>query len=320
MKLDTLPHLPFGHLPTPVQPLTRLGKQLGIELWVKRDDLTGLAFGGNKTRKLAYLLADAQKEDADTVITVGAVQSNHCRQTAAAAAWAGLECILVLAGEEPDSATGNVLLDQLLGAEIVWASADGKFSRAEEVHQQVAAEGRRPYLIPYGGSNPLGVCAYAVAMREFLLQGPTVDRIVHASSSGGTQAGLVLGAELAGFPGRITGISVEPTADELTNNILKLVHETASFLDLKDVDVTGRVEVVDDYLGGGYAVLGALEQGAVQWFARTEGLLLDPVYTGRAAGGMLDIVGSGAIKEGERVLFWHTGGTPALFAYPEIAS
>jgi D-cysteine desulfhydrase family pyridoxal phosphate-dependent enzyme len=318
MKLDTLPHLPLGDLPTPVQPLTRLGEQLGIELWVKRDDLTGLAFGGNKTRKLAYLLADAQKEGADTVLTVGAVQSNHCRQTAAAAAWAGFDCVLVLGGDEPDPPNGNVLLDRLLGAEIVWTPTAEKFDRLDEACQQAATEGRHPYRIPYGGSNPLGVCAYAAAMREFIDQGPSVDRIVHASSSGGTQAGLVLGAELAGFTGRITGISVDPAAAELADGIHRLIRETASFLDLGGIEVTGRVEVVDDYLGGGYAVLGPLERDAVQRFARTEGLMLDPVYTGRAAGGLLDLVQNGVIEKGERVLFWHTGGTPALFAYPEI--
>jgi D-cysteine desulfhydrase family pyridoxal phosphate-dependent enzyme len=318
IQLEELPHLPLGHLPTPIQPLTRLGQELGIELWVKRDDLTGLAFGGNKTRKLSYLIADAQKHGADTVITVGAVQSNHCRQTAAAAAWAGMDCILVLGGEPPEPASGNVLLDQLLGAEIVWTPAESKLDRVQAVFDQAVHDGRRPYLVPYGGSNPLGVCAYAAAMKEFMEQDQSVDRIVHASSSGGTQSGLFLGASVYDFEGRITGISVEPEADALRKTIESLVQATVEFLGI-DVPVpSNRIEVKDDYLGAGYAVVGDLERGAVRRFAREEGLLLDPVYTGRAAGGLLDMVDRGEIEAGERVLFWHTGGTPALFAYADL--
>lgn len=320
MNLADLPRFELASLPTPVQPLPRLSAQLGVDLWVKRDDLTGLAFGGNKTRKLELLTADALRQGADTLVTVGAPQSNHCRQTAAAAARAGLDCTLVLGGDAPPESQGNVLLDRLLGAELVWAG-DGELDQAlAETAAQLRADGREPYEIPYGGSNPYGVAAYALALRELLAQEVEPDRIVLASSSGGTQAGLLLGGQLHGFDGRITGISVEPSAAELGAKIETLIQDTRDELGLSPDAEAAAVEVNDSYLGAGYAVVGKPERSAVQRFARTEGLLLDPVYTGRAAGGMLNLIRSGEISGGERVLFWHTGGTPALFAFGQDLS
>lgn len=287
----------------------------GIPFWVKRDDLTGLGMGGNKVRKLELLAAEALAHGAKTLLTVGAVQSNHCRQTAAAAARLGIGCVLVLGGDPPERATGNVLLDRLLGAELVWAGRGDREAALSETFDRLWGEGRRPYRIPYGGSNPLGACGYALAMAELLDQGQPVDRIVFASSSGGTQAGLIAGAAAAGFAGRLTGISVDLPAADLRADVGRLLLGIGALLGQPIEVGKDSIEVVDGYRGAGYAVLGDLEREAIREFARSEGLILDPVYTGRAAGGLLDLIRTGAIDRGERVLFWHTGGEPALFAY-----
>ena len=313
-----LPRLRFAHLPTPIEPLPRLSAALGgPALWAKRDDQTGLAFGGNKTRKLEYLLAEAQSHGGRTLVTTGAGQSNHCRQTAAAAARFGFGCILVLAGSRPEGTTGNLLLDSLLGAELVWTEGEDRQVCLQRTFDKAWSDGRRPYLIPYGGSSPLGAAAYAQGMAEFLSQGQDVDRIVFATSSGGTQAGLVAGARIHGFGGRVTGISVDEPADTLRAKVASLAGETASLLGHSLRFEAGEIEVDDRYLGDGYGVMGEREREAIELFARTEGLLLDPVYTGRAAGGLIDMVRRGEIGRQERVLFWHTGGTPALFAYAD---
>ncbi len=321
MSKRSLPRLRFAHLPTPVEPLPRLSAMLGgPQLWIKRDDQTGLAFGGNKARKLEFLLADAQAHGARMLITRGAVQSNHCRQTAAAAAQHGFGCILVLAGHPPEHVTGNLLLDKLLGAEIVWAEDRDPSQLLQKTFDEASNDGRRPYLVPYGGSSPTGAAAYAEALREFMAQDVPVDRIVFASSSGGTQAGLIAGARIHGFDARIQGISVDLPSKALCKTVAPLANEVGSLLghslDLKASDI----EVHDGYLGGGYAVMGDLERDAISLFARTEGILLDPVYTGRAAGGLIDMIEKGEINAEERVLFWHTGGTPALFAFADRLS
>ncbi|MEW6568822.1 MAG: D-cysteine desulfhydrase family protein [Chloroflexota bacterium] len=322
MRTTSLPRLPIASLPTPIEPLPRLSAALGgPQLWIKRDDLTGLAFGGNKTRKLEFLLADARAGGARTLLTTGAVQSNHCRQTAAAAARFGFDCILVLAGHAPTAPadwTGNLLLDHLLGAEIRWVGNQERDQVLAQAFNQVQAEGRRPYLIPYGGSNALGASAYAYAVEELLDQGEAFDRIVVASSSGGTQAGLVAGARLHGYGGRISGISVDQVASVLRARVASLAGETAVVLGQRLEVVAEEVEVFDEYLGGGYGVMGEAEREAIALFARHEGILLDPVYTGRAAAGMIDLIRRGVVRSEERVLFWHTGGTPALFAYAAL--
>jgi len=315
MKLDSAA-VPLAFLPTPLHPLERLSRHLGgPQISIKRDDLTGLAFGGNKTRKLALLMADALAEQAQIVVTRGAVQSNHCRQTAAAAARCGLECHLVLRGDPPHSSTGNLLLDQLLGAQLHWTGASDPEAQLEAVSMALQQAGKRVYRIPYGGSNALGASAYAAAMLELLQQEAHFDRIVLASSSGGTQAGLAVGARSAEFKGQILGVSVDRPRAELAAETARIATATAALLgDNRPFDA-GEFQVTDEYLGGGYAVMGELERQAIRLFARFEGILLDPVYTGRAAGAMLDLIQSGAIGRQERVLFWHTGGTPALFAY-----
>ena len=312
--------LQLAHLPTPLEKLERLSKLLGgPEIWIKRDDQTGLATGGNKARKLEFLLADAQAQGCDHLITVGAVQSNHCRQTAAAAARYGMGCSLILRGSEPAQLTGNTLLSRLLGAHCFFATADSVAQTMNDVAAQQRAMGRKPYIIPYGGSNVLGATSYVFAMEELLAQLQAqrlnVDFIVFASSSGGTQAGLVLGARVAGFRGRILGISVDHPADTLRGQVGALATATSTHLGLGTVSVLDHVEVNDDYLGDGYAVMGEQEREAIHLLGQQEGILLDPVYTGRAMAGLIDLVRWGAFTRGQTILFWHTGGTPALFAY-----
>jgi D-cysteine desulfhydrase family pyridoxal phosphate-dependent enzyme len=312
-----LPRIPIAHLPTRVEPLERLSRLLGgPQLLIKRDDQTGLAFGGNKTRKLELLLADAASKGADTLVTAGAVQSNHCRQTAAAAARQGYKCVLVLAGDPPAHPSGNLLLDELLGAEIKWADRSRRSQLLQETYEAADRQGRRPYLIPYGGSSPLGAAAYALAIQEFLSQGIHADWIVVASSSGGTQAGMVAGAKLLGYRGNILGISIDEPAAELNARVAHLASDVASLFDER-LDLRPEDILVDDhYLGEGYGMMGGLEVEAMRIFARLEGLLLDPVYTARAAGGMLDLIQKGFFQQDQTILFWHTGGQPALFAQP----
>ncbi|HFC10478.1 MAG TPA: pyridoxal-phosphate dependent enzyme [Chloroflexi bacterium] len=310
--MNQLSRFPLAALPTPVMPLPRLSEALGFRLLVKRDDLTGLAFGGNKTRKLELLLADALAQGADMVLTTGAAQSNHCRQTAAAAARAGLACRLVLM--KPPKPSGNLLLDGLLGAEVRWTTRERRDADLAHAAEEAAAEGRKPYLIPYGGSNALGAAAYAYALEELLAQDVLPDTIVFATSSGGTQAGLVAGARLLGFRGRILGISVDEPAGVLKPRVAALASQTTALLgepaDFRPADIL----VEDAYAAPGYGVLTGAEEAAILRFARAEGLLVDPVYTGRAAAGLLDLASQGAFRKGETVLFWHTGGTPGLFA------
>jgi D-cysteine desulfhydrase family pyridoxal phosphate-dependent enzyme len=310
-----IPRIRFAHLPTPVEPLPRLSEALGgPKLIVKRDDQTGLAFGGNKTRKLEFLLAEAQANGARTLITAGAVQSNHCRQTAAAAARFGFDCILILAGDRPERPSGNVLLDQLFGAEIIWADRSEREQVLQQALEQARETGRQPYLIPYGGSNPTGAAAYDCALQELLEQGARPDWIVFPSSSGGTQAGLVAGARRSGFTDRILGISVDEPAGVLQKRVASLASATARLFG-EEIDFRpDEILVNADYLGGGYGVMGGPEREALALFARHEGILLDPVYTGRAAAGLVDLIRRGFFKPEETVLFWHTGGSPALFA------
>lgn len=313
--MKDLPREHFAHLPTPVEFLPRLSDSLGLRIFVKRDDQTGLAFGGNKTRKLEFLVAEARMQNADRLVSAGAAQSNHCRQTAAAAARYGMACTLVLTGEPPARDSANLLLDKVLGADIVWVPnrADRDRVLAETV-ARLQAEGGRPYLVPYGGSSPVGAAAYAFAMQEFLAQNIPVDWIVVASSSGGTQAGLALGARMFGFRGKVLGISIDEPAAALRAHVAALANRTAALLDVAATLSPHDVLVNDDFNKAGYGVFTDLEHGAIQRFARTEGLLLDPVYTGRAAGGLLALAERGFFQPRQRILFWHTGGTPGLFA------
>ncbi len=309
------PRIHFAHLPTKVEALPRLSAALqGPRLLVKRDDQTGLAFGGNKTRKLEYLLAEAREQEADLLITAGAVQSNHCRQTVAAASRFGFDCILVLFGEPPDPPDGNHLLHHLLGGEVVFTERDNVENKLREVFQNALSEGRKPYLIPYGGSNPTGAMGYVNAMLELAQQDPSPDWIVFPSSSGGTQAGMLVGGRISGYNGKILGISVDEPAEILKVTVSKLATETAAAIGKDWFFSVDDVLVNDDYTGQGYAVMGEPEIEAIRLFAQKEALILDPVYTGRAAAGLIDLVRKGYFEPSETVMFWHTGGGPALFA------
>lgn len=308
--------LHFAHLPTPIEELPRLSAALGgPRLLVKRDDQTGLAFGGNKTRKLEFLVAEARDQGADMLISAGAVQSNHCRQTAAAAARFGFKCILVLTGQKPEQASANFLLDGLFGAQIVTVEDRKDRDRIlTETFDKAVADGNKPYLVPYGGSSPTGALGYAFAMEEFMKQGVNVDWMVFGTSSGGTHAGLVLGQRMFGFKGKVLGISIDESEDWLKEHVSKLASDASEKLGKRIEFTEADVLANADYCRAGYGVLTEAEREAVRLFARNEGLLLDPVYTGRAAAGLVDLIRRGFFKKNETVLFWHTGGQPALFA------
>jgi D-cysteine desulfhydrase len=310
------PRVHFAHLPTRIEELPRLTEFLqGPRIFVKRDDQTGLAFGGNKTRKLEFLVAEALEQGARTLITGGALQSNHCRQTAAAAARFGLDCILVLSGEMPDRPSSNLLLDQLFGAEIVTIKDRALRDRTlQQTYEKALADGRKPYLVWYGGSSPTGALGYAFAMKEFVEQNVHADWIVFGTSSGGTHAGLVLGQRVFGFPGNVLGISIDEPEDWLKTRVSSLASDASEKLG-EHIDFTPEDVLANgEYCKAGYGVLTDAEREAVRLFARHEGLLLDPVYTGRAAAGMIDLIRKGFFKKAETILFWHTGGQPALFA------
>lgn len=311
-----IPRLKFAHLPTPVEELPRLSATLGgPRLFVKRDDQTGLAFGGNKTRKLEFLVAEARDQGAQTLISAGALQSNHCRQTAAAAARFGFGCILVLTGDPATHPSANLLLDELFGAQIVTVADRADRDRIlQETFDKAVTEGRKPYLVPYGGSSTTGALGYAFAVEEFLNQGVHADWMVFATSSGGTHAGLTLGQRLFGYSGKVLGISIDESEGWLKSQVSALASATSERLGRRIDFAPDDVMANDQYCRAGYGVLTGAEREAVRLFARCEGLLLDPVYTGRAAAGLIDLIRKGFFKKYETVLFWHTGGQPALFA------
>ncbi len=314
---------------TPIEKLERLSRLLdGPDIYIKRDDLLGLAGGGNKTRKLEFLVADALRKGADTLITCGAVQSNHCRLTLAAAVKEGLKCRLVLeervANSYDPDASGNNFLFRLLGVEAVKVVKAGADLAAEmqQVAGEVAALGRRAYVIPGGGSNPLGALGYVACAEELLAQtfdlGIALDHIVCASGSTGTHAGL-----LAGLVGNnshipVTGINVRRTREEQEPNVHALAQDVAALLEIRGGIPRDTVTALGDWVGPGYSLPTAEMVEAVRLLARVEGILLDPVYTGKAMAGLIALVRRGTFKKGERVLFLHTGGVPALYAYQEV--
>ena len=318
--MKILPRIRFAHLPTPVEPLPRLSDFLeGPNILIKRDDLTGLGMGGNKIRKLEFLFAEAIALGAKTLITAGAIQSNHCRQTAAVAARYGLECIIILSSNENEALndspeiSGNLFLDHLFGAEIIFTTFTERQNKLQEVFDRSWQSGRRPYLIPYGGSSPTGACGYVFAVEELVKQEVQTDWIVFASSSGGTQAGLIVGKELFLPDCKILGISVDLPSQKLKYNLCLLATQTAELLGENISFSPGEIGVNSDYLGMGYGKLGLKEKEAILLFSKYEGIVLDPVYTAKAAAGMIDLVRKGFFKKGETILFLHTGGTPSLF-------
>lgn len=320
MQFARLPRLRLAQLPTPLEEAGRLEQHFpGVRLFLKRDDLTGPVLGGNKARKLEFLLADARQQGAAVVLTVGAAQSNHARLTAGLAARLGLECILVLEGTEPEEKQGNLLLDRLLGAEVRFAGARPAQEVMEEMAAGLRGQGRRPYAIPVGGSTPLGALAYCLAMEEMLCQASSLGIVVHrvyvANGSAGTQAGLVLGARVLDPTLRVIGISVSRSSGECRLRVADLATGAAALLGLPLTVLPGDVEVRDGYVGPGYGIPTPSCLEAIDLLARYEGVLLDPVYTGKAMAALLDDLRRGEVKEGENVVFWHTGGSPALFAY-----
>jgi len=331
MGLSDFPSRKLAFLPTPLVELPRFSAALaegqgGPRIYMKRDDQTGLASGGNKARKLEYLVGDAIARGCDTLITGGAAQSNHCRQTAAAAAACGLGCHLALGGGLPGRAEGNLLLDMILGAEIHWSGECRKGEDMPRIAESLRGAGKKPYIIPYGGSNAIGALGFASAAGE--LAGQLAEsrieasRIVFASSSGGTQAGLMVGARLFGLEQELTAVCIDKAVDEgldFEERVLSLANGTAALVGL-EASAGGRFGPADlvlrrEFTGGGYGVVGELERRAIGLLARTEGILVDPVYTGRALGALIALVESGEIRKEESIVFWHTGGMPALFAY-----
>ena len=326
MRLDRLPRVRLAHLPTPLEPLPALTKHLGgPRIFVKRDDCTGLATGGNKTRKLEFLMADALEKGADTVITCGGVQSNHTRQTAAAAAKLGLACHLVqqqrAPWDDPDyGETGNMFLDRLLGAH--FHSVPTEADRApgmERVAEDLRAEGARPYVIPGGGSNEIGGLGYAGCALEIVEQAKAqdlaVDYVVIASGGGGTQGGLVAGLTACESGIRAIGIDIDAEGEAVAGRVRNIAGAIAERLDVRGGVADDAVEVNFDYAGEAYGrpTPGMVE--AVTLLARIEGLVLDPVYTGKAMAGLIGLAREGFFKPADTVVFVHTGGTQALYAY-----
>ncbi len=313
---------------TPIQRLDRLTEVLGgPNIYMKRDDQLGLAAGGNKTRKLEFVVADALNQEADTLITCGAVQSNHCRLTLAAAVREGLGCCLVLEERVPGSyrrgASGNNLLYHLLGAERIEVVPGGTdmMEAMERVAEELHEQGRRPYIIPGGASNPLGALGYAACAQEILVQGfeegLKIDRVVCASGSAGTQAGLVAGFFALRSGIQVVGINVSRPKEAQEEIVYDLASRTLKLLGVEEPLPRDRVLCFGDYVGKGYSLPTPEMVEAVKFLASREGILLDPVYTGKAMAGLMDLARKGFFQTKENVLFVHTGGVPALYAYAD---
>lgn len=320
--LESLARYPLATLPTPLEEAPRLSRQLGVRVLVKRDDLTGFALGGNKARKLEFLLADALAQGADTLVTGGGAQSNHARMTAAAARKLGMDISIVFFGPKPPEVNGNLLLDELLGADMVYANTNDK-TETDRVLERVTAElrqrGRRPYLIPVGGSTVLGASSYILAVGELLDQlkglGATADYVFISTGSCGTHAGVLAGIKYYGARIPVYGITVSRVRAECEQRIRDLVERTAAFLD-HPLPLQAEDIVVDDgYIGPGYAIPTPEGNAAIRTVARLEGLFLDPVYTGKTMAGLMDLVRRGRVAPGSTVVFWHTGGVPGMFAF-----
>jgi len=317
-KLGAFPRIPLSLTPTPCHRLNHISDQYGVEIFCKRDDLTGFGFGGNKSRKLELLIAEALEHSCDTIVTSGGIQSNFCRITAAAGAYAGLAVHLLLGGKKPERLTGNLILNKLLGATFHFIESEDWQEWENEnrrITQELESQGKKVFPVPIGGSVPMGALAYTLAFIEILedqdRMGLSFDHIIHASGSAGTQAGLVAGQSLSGWSGKISGISVGMDRGALSEKVAVLANQTAQLIGgVADPD---NVIVDDAHIGDGYAIQTQAGKDAIAFFAGKEGIFLDHVYTGKAAAALLDWLGAGKLK-GERVLFLHTGGTPELFA------
>lgn len=328
--ISKYPRVKLSHLPTPLERLDRLREALGPEcptLYVKRDDCTGLGSGGNKTRKLEYLMGDALAKGAQAVVTFGALQSNHARQTAAAAAKLGLLCDLILIdmvenGSEAYQKNGNVLLDRMFGARIHSVGQDGASSQMRAILGEHSEAGRRAYVVPIGGSNAIGSLGYVEAFREITQQAAALDvrvhAIVHASSSCGTQAGLIAGSAMLDSPTRIMGVNVyRMNGADIAASAHALALETLKLAGGSVSEIADRVHVIDGYVGDGYGVPSLAMREAVLMVAQLEGLLLDPVYSGKAMAALIGHVRAKKFTRDQSIVFLHTGGSFSLSAYPE---
>ena len=337
-KIESFPKVKIAHIPTPFEPLDNLSKRLeGVKLYVKRDDQTGLAFGGNKARKLDFIMADVLAQEADTVITWAGVQSNWCRQTAAAAKKLGLKPVLILFKRPglPYEQDGNLLLDVLLGSDIrLVEAAEGQkmmeYNGVKAVVDAFAEEekkkGRRPYIAPIGGSlpeasmlKPWGAISYVDAFREIVEQaaelGAKIDAVVFATGSGSTHAGLLVGAKLLSPETKVIGVSVSETQATMGRYVRTIAEKTLEMLGYPTDIPEEEIIAVEDYLAEGYGILNKEVSESIRLVAETEGMLLDPVYTGKAMTGLLDWIGKGRFEKGANIVFLHSGGTPALFPY-----
>ncbi len=328
MNLAQFPRVKLCTAPTPLERLPNLTRALGgPDIWMKRDDLTGMGGGGNKVRKLEYLAGAALAEGADHLVTQGAVQSNHVRQTAAVAAKLGLRCTAVLehridTNDAEYLNSGNVLLDRLMGIEIEHRPGGTDMQAAiEEVGARLERDGAKPYLIPGGGSNAVGAVGYAAVAAEMVAQaneqGVVFDRLVHATGSAGTQAGLVAGLHAMNHPLRVLGIGVRQPKDRQEANVRRLAEATLAHMGITTPLPPGAVEANCDYVGAGYGqpTPGMVE--AVRMLARTEGIFLDPVYSGKGMAGLIDLIRQGHFTRGQTIVFLHTGGSTGLFGYRE---
>jgi D-cysteine desulfhydrase family pyridoxal phosphate-dependent enzyme len=334
-RVDRFPRVALVHRPTPLRKLERLSARLGgPEIYVKRDDMTGLAFGGNKSRKLEFIVSDMLEKKADVVITWAGFQSNWCMQTAAAARTFGIKPILMLfkAVDQPATADGNVLLDVILDADIRILQAEkGQIVKSaqameilDEAGKEVRGQGLKPYLVPVGGSlvrgdmdKPLGAISYVAGFAELLEQmrsgGTEPDYVIHATGSGGTQAGLAVGARAMTMGCRVLGISVSDPKGPFADDVLEIARATDEALGLGLGVLPDDVTVFDEYLGEGYGVVDKAVAEVIRLVFQTEGIILDPVYTAKAMIGLIDLIKTGFFKPTDKVVFIHTGGTPALF-------
>ncbi|WP_233879545.1 D-cysteate sulfo-lyase [Virgibacillus halodenitrificans] len=329
MNLAIIPRRNYSYGPTPIEPLKNLSEYLGgPTIYIKRDDLLGLTGGGNKTRKLEFLVADAMKKGADTLITCGAVQSNHCRLTLSAAVKEKLECHLVLEERVPNSynsgSNGNNFLFQLLGVNGINVVPGGSnmIEEMEKLAEQLRAKGKKPYIIPGGGSNEIGATGYVACAQEIIMQlfekSLDIDCIVTPSGSAGTHAGLTVGMRGNNNEIPIVGISVNKDKKLQEENVYKLIRKTADYLSVQNNIDKGSVKVFDDYVGPGYSLPTSKMKEAIELLAQKEGILLDPVYTGKAMAGFIDLIRTGYFEKDKNVLFLHTGGSPALFEYTSL--
>ena len=319
-NLDQLPRVSLAFLPTPLHEMPNLARALGgPRLFIKRDDMTGLAFGGNKARKLEFLVADALAQGADVLITTGAAQSNHCRQTAAAARKVGLRCVLVLTPSHHEEFQGNILLDALLKAEVVRCSAEAQSETLARVAANERARGNTPYVVPVGGSTGVGALGYAAMMGELGAQlqamALTPAAMYFSSGSAGTHAGMFLGKRLFDLDLALIGVSPSRSADRVRAEASAIVADGAHILGIDIAAGPADFDVDDAFVGPGYGINTPASLEAVRLFAEHEGILIDPVYTAKAAAAMITHIRAGRFTPDQTLLFLHTGGTPALFSY-----